>query len=58
MMLSPQGGVMAEFLRFALRLPLDLHKKLKAMAERESRSLHGQIIYLLRKAAESEGDRK
>jgi hypothetical protein len=54
MMLSSQGGVMAEFLRFALRIPTDLHEKLKAMAERESRSLHGQIIYLLRKAVEGE----
>lgn len=50
MMLTAQGGVMAEVLKFALRLPLELHGKLKAMAEREHRSLHGQIIYLLERA--------
>lgn len=54
MMLSNQEALMAEFLRFALRIPLDLHEKLKRLAEKENRSLHGQIIYLLRKAVEAE----
>jgi hypothetical protein len=37
-----------------LRLPLDLYNKLKAMAERERRSLHNLIVYLLEKATEGE----
>ena len=43
---------MAALVRLLLRLPADLHAALVAMAEREERSLHGQIIYLLRKAVE------
>ena len=39
--------------RLLLRLPADLHAALTAMAEREQRSLHGQILYLLRKAVDA-----
>ncbi len=39
---------------FALRLPHDLHDLLKAAAEREHRSLHGQIIHMLREAFANE----
>lgn len=43
--------VMAEkIVRFMLRLPPDLHSALLKWAENEQRSLHGQVIYLLRKA--------
>lgn len=35
---------------FVLRLPPDLHEKLKALAEREDRSIHAQILHILRKA--------
>lgn len=38
--------------RFSLRLPDDLHEWLKALAGREGRSLHAQIVYLLRQAME------
>ena len=31
-----------------LRLPEELHKALKELAERESRSLNSQIIYILK----------
>jgi hypothetical protein len=41
---------MTEAVRLLLRLPPDLHAVLVAMAKREQRSLHGQIVYLLRKA--------
>ena len=37
-----------------LRLPHDLYTKLQAMAQRENRSLHNLIIYLLRRAVEGE----
>ena len=37
-----------DVIRFALRLPSDLHEQLKKLAEREDRSLHGQIIFMLR----------
>lgn len=35
-----------------LRLPRDLYAWLKALAAREGRSLHAQILYLLRQAME------
>ena len=41
-------------MRFLLRLPGDLHKALQAAATRDQRSLHGQIVYLLRKGMETE----
>lgn len=31
----------------SLRLPDDLHAAIKASAEREHRSLHGQIVHIL-----------
>lgn len=37
---------------FSLRLPDEMHEALKALAEREGRSLHAQILYMLRKALE------
>lgn len=48
-MLDP-GYVMSEVIRFVLRLPPDLHEELKAWADREERSLHAQILYVLRRA--------
>lgn len=33
-----------------LRFPLDLYEQVKAMAATESRSVSGQIVYLVRKA--------
>lgn len=33
-----------------LRLPPDLHAQIKTMANQETRSLHGQVIQLLREA--------
>lgn len=56
MMLSTQEALMAEIIRFVLRLSPALHDKLKSLAERERRSLHSQIIYLLEKAIEGEGN--
>ena len=54
MMLSAQEAIMADIIRFVLRLSPTLHDKLKALAERERRSLHSQIIYLLERAVEKE----
>ncbi len=56
MMLSAQEALMADIIRFVLRLSPVLHGKLKAMAEREHRSLHGQITHLLEKAVGGEGE--
>lgn len=36
--------------RFVLRIPNDLHQELKSWAEEDQRSLHGQILWLLRRA--------
>jgi len=49
-MMPPGWIMMGDVLRFVLRLPPDLHAKLKALAEREDRSLHAQILHILRKA--------
>lgn len=44
-------SVMADkIVRFMLRLPPDMHSALLKWAEDEQRSLHGQLIYLIRKA--------
>ena len=40
--------------KFTLRIPDDLHESIRTSAEREQRSMHGQIIWLLRKALEQE----
>jgi hypothetical protein len=42
--------------RMTLRLPLDLAAALKEWAERDERSLHGQVIYLLRQAVKGQED--
>ena len=47
---------MDKFVRFTLRLPQPLHDALRAIAEREERSLHSQIIYILRRYAEDQGE--
>lgn len=39
-----------KIIRFALRLTPDLHAALVSLAAKEGRSLHGQIVYMLRKA--------
>lgn len=44
---------MGDVIRFVLRLSPELHERLKALAEREERSLHAQIIYMLRRALEA-----
>lgn len=45
---------MRESKAMTLRLPVDVWRKLKVQAERERRSLHGHIVYLLSKAVEGE----
>jgi hypothetical protein len=55
--LKPPRGIAAVLglaVNFPLRLTPRLHEKLKTMAEREHRSLHGQIVHLLEKAVEDE----
>lgn len=48
-MLSPRF-VMGDIVKFLLRLPPDVHRELKTWADREERSLHAQILYVLRRA--------
>jgi hypothetical protein len=36
--------------KFTLRLPIDMHTSLNAMAEEELRSLHSMVIVILREA--------
>lgn len=40
--------------RYSLRLPAEMHAQLVALAKREGRSLHAQILYLLRQALDKE----
>ena len=47
-----------EVIRFLLRLPPDLHERLRRLAVRERRSLHGQILYLLEQAVEESNEGK
>jgi hypothetical protein len=47
-----------EVIRFLLRLPPDLHERLRLLAARERRSLHGQILYLLEQAMEEANEGK
>jgi hypothetical protein len=42
--------------RFLLRLPPRLYAALVRLAQRETRSLHGQIIHLLRQGAIEAGE--
>ena len=44
--------------RYALRLPPDLHAALVEMARREDRSLNQQLIYLLRQAVRRDAQRQ
>lgn len=37
----------AGVVRFLLRVPQDLYESLQEMAEREHRSINGQIVYIL-----------
>lgn len=41
--------------QMTLRLPDDLHAALKALAESEQRSLHGQIMHLVLRAVAEQG---
>jgi plasmid stability protein len=42
---------------FTLRIPEDLHDKLKALAATEDRSVNPELLYLVRRAVE-EGERR
>jgi hypothetical protein len=42
------GKLLSKFV--TLRFPMDLYEEVKAMAIKESRSVSGQIVYLVRKA--------
>ena len=44
--------------RYALRLPPDLHAALVEMARHEDRSLNQQLVYLLRQAVRRDGQRR
>lgn len=41
-------------IKLILRLPPDLHALVKALAERDERSLNKEIVYLLKRAAAQE----
>jgi predicted transcriptional regulator len=43
--------------KMTLRLPDDLHEELSVIADHRERSLHGQIIFLLRQALELDKER-
>jgi hypothetical protein len=41
-------------IRFTLRLPAELHARLKKAAERDRRSIHAEILWLLEGALKDE----
>jgi hypothetical protein len=43
---------MEDSVRITLRLPRDLHDRIKRHADQEARSINRQIVYLLRRATE------
>jgi hypothetical protein len=45
-------------IRFVLRLSPDVHDRLRALAARERRSLHAQILYLLEQALDMDQEEK
>jgi hypothetical protein len=45
-----------EVKRFILRLPPDLHQQLKALADADLRSLHAEILVLLKEAVTTRGE--
>ncbi|MEX5634788.1 toxin-antitoxin system HicB family antitoxin [Parafrankia sp. FMc2] len=47
---SPHNGVVKQV---KLRLPDDLHARLVEAAQREDRSLNGQIVHLLRRSLDA-----
>ena len=47
-----------EVVRFLLRLPAELHDRLRDLAALERRSLHAQILYLLEQALEMDQEEK
>jgi len=44
--------------RFLLRLPTEIHDRLRVLAARERRSLHAQILYLLERALDMDQEEK
>jgi hypothetical protein len=42
---------------YSLRLPDDLYSLIKAAAERDRRSIHAQLLWLVEHALEADGDR-
>jgi hypothetical protein len=44
--------------RYALRLPPDLHRSLVELAEREDRSLNQQLIHMLREGVRRDAQRR
>lgn len=49
----PHTGLMKQL---TLRLSDDLHAKLKALAEHEHRSLHGEVLHLIEQAVRKRSD--
>jgi len=38
---------MKDYVGFSLRLPPELHRQIKALAKRDVRSMHGEMLYAL-----------
>lgn len=52
----PRGTRKLEAVPFPLRLPRDLYDALKSAADRETRSMNGEIVHLLRERLCSPSD--
>jgi hypothetical protein len=42
--------------RFTLRLPADLYDAVKRVAERQERSVHGQVVWCVKQCAEIQAE--
>ncbi|MBG0816535.1 Arc family DNA-binding protein [Planomonospora sp. ID82291] len=52
-----RGGYSADMKQITLRLPDDLHARLKELAEHEYRSLHAQVLHIVQQAVPAPPDR-
>jgi hypothetical protein len=49
---------MAEFKKFTLRIPEELHGKLTKLADEDDRSLHAEILSLLKEALKAREEKQ
>ena len=57
-MVESAGGMISDVRAIGLRVPDDLHAWLVKIAEKEHRSLNGQVLHILELAREAEAEKR